>query len=57
MNEVKRLRKALADISALIAQDYCEGDKEYQAVIIAKAALEFDDEEEMFLLRREGYDD
>jgi hypothetical protein len=60
MNEYVRIRvleKALRDIVHLIKNDYREGDKEYQAVIIAESALVFDVEEEMFSYRREGHDD
>lgn len=60
MNEYVRIRvleKALRDIVQLIKDDYREGDKEYQAVIIAESALVFDVEEEMFSYRREGHDD
>lgn len=60
-----RLRRALEEISSLIQQDYREGDKEYQVVIIASNALNktkyvdmsAEQEEEMFSYRREGIDD
>ena len=54
---IKVLEKALKDIAELIKSDYREGDKEYQAVIVAEKALAFDLEEEMVSFRREGHDD
>jgi hypothetical protein len=37
--EIRRMREALADCANLIDNYYFEGDKEYQVVIIARAAL------------------
>jgi hypothetical protein len=54
---IKVLERALKDIAELIKSDYREGDKEYQAVIVAETALAFDLEEEMVSFRREGHDD
>jgi hypothetical protein len=60
----KRVKESLEQIIALIEQDYREGDKEYQAVIIARRVLKPahiditpEVEEKMFEYRREGWDD
>jgi len=40
MSECERLRAALEEIAKYFEREFCEGEKAYQAVIVARHALE-----------------